>query len=407
MTEPSRRKTWETLKTAVLNPKLDESELEERLGELKQRLPTPVFWLLGKAQSGKTSLIRALTGDSRAEIGDGIRPCTRTAYVYDFPNPQNSLVRFLDTRGLGEVDYDPSEDMGVFQQQAHLLMVVMKALDHAQHTVLEAVRTIVHKNPHWPVLVVQTTLHEGYPDPRMEHILPYPYAQSPWPPAVPDALARSLDRQREAFQGIPDVRFVAVDFTLPEDGYEPVNYGLDALWSAIEEALSLGLRSLIQTGGDIEKQLKDAYSKAAHPHIVAYAVAAAGAAAVPIPFLDIPLVTAVQAKMLQTIASLYNQKTDMKRLSEIGSALGIGLLSNLGRRELVKFIPVYGTAVSSLWTGATTYALGKTLSAYFSYSRRGLSPDTQLFEQLYAEQLQEGRRLLKDYIKNLNPAKSS
>src|SRR5690606_34222822 len=33
----------------------------------------PVVWLLGKVQSGKTSIIRAVTGASDAEIGDGFR----------------------------------------------------------------------------------------------------------------------------------------------------------------------------------------------------------------------------------------------------------------------------------------------------------------------------------------------
>ena len=31
----------------------------------------PVIWLLGKTQAGKTAIIAALTGDSRAEIGRG------------------------------------------------------------------------------------------------------------------------------------------------------------------------------------------------------------------------------------------------------------------------------------------------------------------------------------------------
>ena len=71
----------------------------------------PVVWLLGKVQSGKTSIIRVLTQSSDAEIGSGFRACTRTARVFDFPN-EAPIIRFLDTRGLGEVAYDPSDDIG-------------------------------------------------------------------------------------------------------------------------------------------------------------------------------------------------------------------------------------------------------------------------------------------------------
>ena len=37
-----------------------DAELEARLAELRQQVPVPVFWLFGKTQSGKTSIIRLL-----------------------------------------------------------------------------------------------------------------------------------------------------------------------------------------------------------------------------------------------------------------------------------------------------------------------------------------------------------
>ena len=45
----------------------------------KARQFAPIVWLVGKVQSGKTSIIRALTQASDAEIGSGFRACTRTA----------------------------------------------------------------------------------------------------------------------------------------------------------------------------------------------------------------------------------------------------------------------------------------------------------------------------------------
>lgn len=72
----------------------------------------PVVWLLGKTGAGKTAIVAALTGDPRAEVGEGFEPCTRTAAFYDVP-PEAPLLRFLDARGLGEADYDPAMDIAL------------------------------------------------------------------------------------------------------------------------------------------------------------------------------------------------------------------------------------------------------------------------------------------------------
>jgi predicted GTPase len=67
-------------------------------------------WLLGKTGAGKTAIVAALTGDQRVEIGQGFEPCTRTAAFYDVPR-EEPLLRFLDTRGLGEGNYDAASDI--------------------------------------------------------------------------------------------------------------------------------------------------------------------------------------------------------------------------------------------------------------------------------------------------------
>jgi len=388
---------WKKLYSTVFTPRLDDEVINEHLEVIKSSMPTPVFWLLGKTQSGKTSIIKALTGDSRAQIGNGMHSCTRSAFIYDFPDSQDCIMRFLDTRGLGEVDYEPDSDIVVLREQAHILIVVMKAMGHAQHAVMEAVRSIHKAKPDWPVIVVQTALHEGYPGPTFEHLSPYPFDGEDWTKIIPENLRRSLLEQRTLFKGI-DAQFVPVDLTLPEDGYQPVNYGLEAFWRDLETALPHGIAMMLHEMKDIRKELHDLYSKAAHPHIIAYALISGAAGAVPIPFVDIPVVTLVQAKMFQTIASIYNYKLDQKSWVEISSALGITLLTNIGRRELIKLIPVYGSAVSSVLTAATTYALGKTLTVYFQNLRSGKELSSELFRDIYKEQFELGRAILKDYV---------
>jgi 50S ribosome-binding GTPase len=95
-----------------------------------------VVWLLGKTGAGKTAIVSALTGDRRAEVGQGFAPCTRTSQFYDVP-PEAPLLRFLDTRGLGEVGYDPASDTSWCEEQSHLMLVVMQVADPMQHVVLQ------------------------------------------------------------------------------------------------------------------------------------------------------------------------------------------------------------------------------------------------------------------------------
>src|SRR5262245_55974354 len=109
-----------------------EEDIKARLSSLRGQLPVPVFWLFGKTQSGKTTVVKYLTGADRAEIGTGYKPCTRFSQRYQFPTEEAPLLSFLDTRGLDEPGYDPGEDLAHFNDEAHVVLVTVKLLDHAQ-----------------------------------------------------------------------------------------------------------------------------------------------------------------------------------------------------------------------------------------------------------------------------------
>ena len=389
---------WRRLREASLNPQVDPAQLDEALREARARQPLPVLWLLGKAQAGKTSIIRALTGSEAAEIGNGFQPCTRTARFYDFPAPA-PLVRFLDTRGLGEVAYDPADDIRYCESQAHLVLGVIKAADVRQDAVFEVLRAVRRRHPEWPVLIAQTGLHEIYP-PSGEHLLPYPYDRDPLPPQVPHDLGRALSEQRKRLGPLPGsapVRWVPVDLTLPEDGWEPANYGLEAFWAAAEETSALRLRAILWGDAGV----RDAYARAAHPHIVGHAVAAAGIGALPL--VDLAGVPAVQAKLLRGLATLYGQAWDARTVSEflglLGAGIGAGYLGRLLGREVVKLVPGWGQTLGAVWgataSGTTTYALGKAAGYYFASRRRGGPIEPEVLRRIYAEALAAGSSILK------------
>src|ERR1043166_9068304 len=79
-----------------------DADFQRRLDELRRKEPVPVFWLFGKTQSGKTTVVRYLTGATDAEIGSGFQPCTHFSRKDDFPDPEAKLLQFLDRRGRDE-----------------------------------------------------------------------------------------------------------------------------------------------------------------------------------------------------------------------------------------------------------------------------------------------------------------
>lgn len=380
--------TWKRLGDALFSPKAD--AVDTKIKEVKQRLPIPVFWLLGKTQAGKTSLIRTLTGNDAAEIGNGFQACTQRSHFYNFPSSSHPLMRFLDTRGLGEMAYDPGEDIAWCAGQAHVLLVVLRALDMNQAEVVSTVMAIHALHPDWPVVVVQTALHEGYAT-TDDHIQPYPYQQSPFPPQVPHALAQVLLHQRDWFKPLP-AHFVPVDFTLPEDGFEPVDYGLDALWETIETVLPNGIIGLLR-GTEQHKDLLDFHAQQAHPHIIGYALLNMGMGAVPL--AGLPLALGIQAKLFHSIASIYGLKLTRRLYTEFTTLISTGIGFGLLGRELLKFVPVYGWAVAGVYSGAMTYALGQAFCIYLQGVKRGALPDHAALKQAYEEAFVHARQYLK------------
>ena len=161
----------------------DDSQLQARLADARRRAPTPVFWLFGRTQSGKTSIIKYLSGVDDAEVGLGFRPCTRFSRMYPFPSAEAPLLTFLDTRGLDEPGYDPDEDLREFDSKAHVIVATIKVMDHAQENLERHLRTIRAAKPERPIILALTCLHEGYP--QKQHPLPYPFANTLYPDGLP------------------------------------------------------------------------------------------------------------------------------------------------------------------------------------------------------------------------------
>lgn len=383
-------RNWKRIIREVLQPK-PETDIPDDLAE-QTRDTAPTLWLLGKVQSGKTSIIHAITRHPEAEIGAGFKPCTRHARVFEFP-PELPLVRFLDTRGLGELDYHPEDELDDLAQQADAVLVVVRALDPQQEEVFGHLRRLRKRHPNWPVILVQTRLHDAYPDDR-DH--PH-YDALMTDPDLSD-LHRALQVQADSLSDLPGsgpVHTVAVDLTRPDDGFTEPDYGLDALLDALDQVLADAqreqLRSLTMTAGS--ERLRQL-----HPHLVGYAMAAGLTDLIPVAgFVTVPT---LQGKMLHSIGHFYGRDWDKTTLAEFATSLGSGTLlgigASFGARQLGKLVPVYGQSVGAVAAGTAsatvTYALGRAACYYLEQAERG-QPDPDGVAQAYRGSLKDAWHL--------------
>lgn len=380
---------WGVVKRMFSKTDTPPPDLEATLADLRARTPAPVFWMLGKTQSGKSSIIRYLTGADEAVVGSGFRPCTRTSRQFQFPTPEAPLLSFLDTRGVDEPGYDPAEDIAAFDPVAHLVIVTAKATDFAQGNIRAALEPIRRASRSRPVVLAVTCLHEAIP--RQPHPTPYPFdgmadsPTTPVPDAVPEPLRRCIDEHRRAFAGLFDV-CVPIDLTKPDDGFPDPDYGGDALKRALLRSLPGAYRQTLLRLKEATETLKDVHLRHAVPVIMGYSSMAATAGAVPIPFLDLAIIPGIQSRMVTHLAKLYGQPMSAARFKEVAASLGIGILARQAVREVVKFIPYVGSVAGAAVAWASTYALGRAFCYYYQAVCEGHVPDAHALRKYYHEQ---------------------
>jgi uncharacterized protein (DUF697 family) len=359
----------------------NDPSLARSLDHLRTHTPVPVFWLFGKTQSGKTSVIKYLTGATDAEIGEGFRPCTRTSRIYKFPDPDAPLVSFLDTRGLDEPGYDAAEDIAAFSDQAHLVLVTVRLLDHAIENVIAQLSKVRSARPGRPVVLAVTTLHEAYP--QQQH-----------PDKMPEPVQRSLAEHERRFAGLVDT-VVSIDLTKPEEGFADPNHGGERLKQVLLDRLPEAYRQTLLTLDRATGEFRDRLEREALPIILGYCGLAATAGAVPIPWLDLLILPGIQSQMIAHLAKRSGQPLDGRRFAELASALGIGLLARQALREVVKFVPYVGSVAGAALAAASTYALGQAFLYYERVVREGHVPDAADLRRVYQEQLTKATELWK------------
>ena len=379
---------------------VSDDKVAEILERVRAELPTTEALLIGKPQAGKSSIVRGLTGVSDEIVGQGFRPHTQNTQRYAYPSEELPLLIFTDTVGLGDIGQDTnalvaelSEELKIrgvnaspAQQSdsapasgntaARILVLTVKITDFAVDQLRLIVEALRKQYPNVPCLLAVTCLHEIYP-PELENHPSYP----------PDfaELNRAYEALKASFEGCFD-RAVLLDFTLEEDGFEPVFYGQEALSDALAELLpeaeANAIYQLIDDQSSASAELGNLYRDVGRRYISAFAVIAATLAAVPLPFATMPVLTALQVSMVGVLGQLYGQKLTSSQAGGVVSAIAGGFFAQAIGRELVKFIPGFGSVIAASWAAGYTWALGEGACAYFGDLMGGRKPDPERIQQV-------------------------
>lgn len=386
---------------------INEDQIASILEKMRAELPTTEAWLIGKPQSGKSSVVRGLTGVSADIIGQGFRPHTQHTQRYAYPSADLPLLLFTDTVGLGDVDRDVAniiqelqDDLAQQARGARIVLITVKVNDFALNTLHQILQEVRVQHPTIPVVLVVTCLHELYAA-GVEH--------SPYPPTQ-ISVQRAFNELKRSFDGLYDAA-VLIDFTLEEDGYLPVFYGLDALLHVLSEQLpeaeSNAIYQLLDQTHEATTQLGTIYRDVARRYISAFAVIAATLAAVPLPFATMPAITVLQVSMIVALGQLYGQRLSVSQAGGVASTIAGGFVAQAVGRELIKLVPGFGSVIAASWAAAYTWALGEGACVYFGDLMGGKKPDPKRIQAVMQEAFKSAKERFKDRDREEDIGKNS
>lgn len=363
---------------------VSDEKVAEIISTVRDKLPTTEALLIGKPQAGKSSIVRGLTGVSAEIIGQGFRPHTQNTERYAYPSDDLPLLIFTDTVGLGDINQNTQNIVEELEaelkqetKKARILILTVKISDFATDILQQVAQQLRQNYPEIPCLLVVTCLHEVYSSSVAEH--------PNYPPDY-ESVVRAFDAIQKSFEQLCD-RSVLIDFTLEEDEYKPTFYGLSALIDALADLLpEAESRTICQLlDNSVSDELGNLYRGTARRYLVAFSTMAATLAAVPLPFATMPVLTALQISLVGLLGKLYGQTLSPSQAGGIASAIAGGFFAQAIGRELIKFIPGFGSVIAASWAAAYTWSLGEGACVYFGDLMGGKKPDPNKIQSVMKE----------------------
>ncbi|UJL45625.1 50S ribosome-binding GTPase [Virgibacillus sp. NKC19-16] len=369
----------EGLKKAKL-PGNTKEKISEELEDLKTFIldaRPPRIAIVGRRGAGKSSLINAIFGEMRAEIGD-VKAQTGSgkwhAYISD-----SGTLEILDTRGLGEAD-QPEEAFtesaaidevqeSIKEKRPDAILFLSKAKEVSSRidediTQLKQLKESVKTYHDYDIPVIGVVTQVDELSPKSVDKPPFDHEVKQNNIAESEAvLAAKLNEISTVSVKIIPVSayFEIEDNIISYDLRWNIDKLVDYLIEQLPNDAQMILAKLAKVKS-VQKKLARRIGKN-----ISGITGLIGAN--PIPLADLPIITGMQMAMISSIALIGGRRMNKKDLREFLSALGLNLAAGFAfrqvSRQLVRLFPGAGTVISGAIASSGTYALCEASIAYF------------------------------------------
>ena len=333
--------------------------------------------IVGRRGAGKSSLINAIFGDEKAEVGD-YKSQTGSGKWYLFENELGG-IDILDTRGLGETHQpeeaakaaNPLEEVkqSIRTKCPDVILFLCKGkeagarLDEDLQQLLQLKQTIHEIHDYdVPIVGIITQVDELAPVSASEPPFDHPKKQENI-----KATVKLLEERIEEVITTPTNVIPVCAYMEMEDG--KIEY--DRRWN-IDVLLDYLLTELPREAQVIIAKLskvKTVQKKLARNIAKSVMTVTGLVGATPVPIADMPIITGLQLSMIGTIAMIGGKKLNRKTVGQfvgaMGVNVGVGMALRGISRQLVKVFPGAGSVISGTVASAGTYALAEAAIAFF------------------------------------------
>lgn len=333
--------------------------------------------VVGRRGAGKSSLINAIFGENRAEVGD-YKSQTGSGKWYLFENELGG-IDILDTRGLGEshqpeetaVTKDPVEEVkrSISAKCPDVILFLCKGkeagarLDEDIQQLSQLKKEINERHAYdVPIVGIVTQVDELAPVSASEPPFNHPKKQENIDATVEMLEEKIGDIITTPVNVIPVSAYIEFeDGEIAYDRRWNIDLLLDYLITELPKEAQVIIAKLSKVKA-VQKKLARNVGKS-----VMTVTGLVGAA--PIPLADMPVITGMQLSMVGTIAMIsgkkLNQKTIIQFLGAMGVNVGVGMALRTISRQLVKIFPGAGSVISGTIASAGTYALCEAAISFF------------------------------------------
>ena len=164
-----------------------------------------------------------------------------------------------------------------------------------------------------------------------------------------------------------------------------------------------------ETAGETASVEPEDLEQSAAATVRKYIYSAMAIGLIPAPIVDLAGLTALQLKMVHSLAKHYDvpfrEDLGKSTITSLLGAVGPVTLARGTFGSLVKAIPVIGTAVGiatqPVLAGAYTYAIGKVFIQHFEAGGTFLNLNPKKVKAHFAQQFQEGKLVAKEIVKEI------